>query len=672
MAHDDVRFGIRELPKLPEFRKDIDRAPSRGHFLTREETKLALKNALRYIPEEYHEVLGPEFMKELRTRGRIYGYRFRPEGRIHAKPVHEYRGRTLQGRAVQLMIDNNLDFDVALFPYELVTYGSTGQVCQNWMQYGLIKQYLEKITEEQTLVVFSGHPLGLFPSRKEAPRVIMTNGLLIGEYDNQKEFNRAAALGVTNYGQMTAGGWMYIGPQGIVHGTYITVLNAGRQYLGMGDNEDLSGKLFITSGLGGMSGAQAKAIEIAGGIGVIAEVNDKQTFKRHKQGWVSKVSDDLDEVFSWVDEHRISGESVSIAYRGNIVDLWRYVLDNDIKVELGSDQTSCHAAYDGGYTPRGLTYEEAMGEKESGLKGLIETDPERFREMVDASLIEQYRLIKELTDKGMNFWDYGNSFMKSVFDAGAKDIAKNPDNPSEGFVFPSYIEDLMGPMVFDYGYGPFRWICLSGDPKDLERTDRAAMECIDPDRCPQDRDNHRWIKEAGRNALVVGSQARILYQDARGRVKIALRFNEMVRKGEVGPIMIGRDHHDPGGTDSPYRETSNIKDGSNVTTDMATHCFAGNIARGMTMVVIANGGGVGIGKVRNSGYGLVLDGSGYVDEVIRSSLEWDVMVGVSRRAWARNSNSVKVVKEWNRNNRNRGHITEPHLAKDELLDKMMD
>ncbi len=656
-------YGIRSIPKYPEFEKDIDRAPSRGLLLTGEEIRLALKNALRYIPPDLQPDIAPEFLEELRTKGRIYGYRFRGSGNIKARPVEEYTGKCLEGKAVQLMIDNNLDLDIALFPYELVTYGSTGQVCQNWMQYGLIKQYLENIDHDMTLVVMSGHPLGLFPSRPEAPRVIMTNGLMVGEYDNIKDFNRAAALGVTNYGQMTAGGWMYIGPQGIVHGTYITVLNAGRKYLGIPDDKDLSGHLFITSGLGGMSGAQPKAIEIAGGICVVAEVNDKQTFKRHEQGWVSKVSDDLNEVFKWVDVHRENKKPTSIAYRGNIVDLWQYVLDNDIEVELGSDQTSCHAVYEGGYTPQGMTYEEAME--------LNEKDPVLFKENVDRSLILQYELILQLTKKNMNFWDYGNSFMKAVYDAGAKDIARDPDNPAAGFVFPSYIEDLMGPMVFDYGYGPFRWICLSGDQKDLDITDGAASDCIDPERCPQDRDNKKWIFEAGKNDLVVGSKARILYQDAQGRVKIALKFNDMVRKGTVGPIMIGRDHHDPGGTDSPYRETSNVKDGSNITADMATQCFAGNVARGMTMVVISNGGGVGIGKVKNSGYGLVLDGSERVDDVIRSSLEWDVMVGVSRRSWARNENSIKVVKDWNKNNIDRGRITEPYLFDDDLLDKIL-
>ena len=597
MSEKGIESVIDKYPDDPVFKEDIDRAPNRGLNLDREEIKLALENALRYIHPDLHGKVAEEFLEELKSKGRIYGYRFRPQGDIKALPVEEYNGKSLEGKAVQLMIDNNLDFDIALFPYELVTYGSTGQVCQNWMQYGLIRRYLENITREQTLVVASGHPLGLFPSRPEAPRVIMTNGLLIGEYDNQESFNRAAALGVSNYGQMTAGGWMYIGPQGIVHGTYITVLNAGRKYLGIGERDDLRGKLFITSGLGGMSGAQAKAVEIAGGIGVIAEVNDKQTQKRHEQGWVSLVSNDPEEIFKWVEEYREKKEPISIAYKGNIVDLWEYVVENDIEVELGSDQTSCHAVYDGGYTPQGLTYEEAMGSESKGIKGLKETDPGKFRELVDRSLRRQYELIKILTERGMNFWDYGNSFMKAVYDAGAKDIAKDSQNPARGFIFPSYIEDLMGPMVFDYGYGPFRWICLSGDPEDLEKTDKAAMECIDPDRRPQDYDNHKWISEAGKNDLVVGSQARILYQDAEGRVKIGLKFNEMVRKGEVGPIMMGRDHHDPGGTDSPYRETSNIKDGSNITADMATQCFAGNVARGMTMVVLSNGGGVGIGKV---------------------------------------------------------------------------
>ena len=655
-------WNMEQLPDHEDFDPDVDRAPGRGFNLSKQETVLAIRNALRYIPPRFHEEILGEFLDELYTKGRVYGYRFRPHGIIKAGSIEDYEGITLEGKAIQYMINNNLDPDIALFPYELVTYGSTGQVCQNWMQYQMITQYLKDMGPDQTLVVASGHPLGLFPSSIEAPRVIMTNGLLIGEFDNQESFNKGASLGVTNYGQMTAGGWMYIGPQGIVHGTYITLLNAGRRYLNIPYDGNIKGKLFITSGLGGMSGAQAKAIEIAGGIGVIAETNPKQSIKRHKQGWVSRFSDDLKEIFEWVEEHRISGEPISIAYNGNIVDLWKYIVDNNIMVELGSDQTSCHAPYDGGYTPYGLSHEEAFGDENRGIKGLMEKDPGKFHRMVDRSLVTHYELIRTLTERGMFFWDYGNSFMKAVYDAGSVDIAREPGNPEKGFIFPSYIEDLMGPMVFDYGFGPFRWVCLSGKEEDLENTDRAAMECIDPDRSPQDHDNYIWIKNAHKYGLVVGSKARILYQDAHGRVKIALRFNDMVRKREIGPIMMGRDHHDPGGTDSPYRETANIKDGSNITSDMSVQCFAGNIARGMTMVVLSNGGGVGIGKVSNSGYGLVLDGSKRVDDIIRSALEWDVMSGVSRRSWARNENSIKVVKQWNEDNISRGHITEPQIA----------
>jgi len=659
--------GYGEVLDELDFKIGIDRAPHRGLPLNKDEEVLAIKNALRYIPEDHHRSFLKDFYQEYRDKGRIYGYRFKPKGRIKAKPVSGYSGSCLQGKAIQFMIDNNLDEEVALFPYELVTYGSTGQVCQNWMQYRLIKKYLEELREDQTLVVMSGHPLGLFPSSPEAPRVIMTNGLMIGEYDNQKDFNRASALGVTNYGQMTAGGWMYIGPQGIVHGTYITILNAGRKYLGIPSEEDLGGILYVTSGLGGMSGAQAKAIEIAGGVGIIAEVNPKQIQKRHSQGWVSLVSSNLDEVFLWVEKFRKEKRPVSIAYEGNVVDLWEYIVKNGIKVELASDQTSCHAVYDGGYTPQGLTYEESMGDQENGIKGLIETDNKRFREYVDSSLKKQYGFISEMVSRGTHFWDYGNSFMKAVYDAGATDIAVDPSNPSSGFVFPSYIEDLMGPMVFDLGFGPFRWICLSNDPEDLKKTDEAAVSCIDPGRSPQDRDNYYWIMKARENKLVVGSQARILYQDAEGRVRIALKFNQMVREGIIGPIMIGRDHHDPGGTDSPYRETSNIKDGSNITADMSVHCFAGNVARGMTMVVLSNGGGVGVGKVSNGGFGLVLDGSEKVDRTIRMGLEWDVMVGVSRRNWSRNENSISVAERWNLENSKRGRITIPNRCGEETV-----
>ncbi len=650
-----------ELPPNPVFKEDIRRAPNRGYDLNRDETLIALKNALRYIPKKLHEILAPEFLNELTASGRIYGHRYRPEGEIKSKPVDEYKG-ILEARAIQLMIDNNLDYNVALYPYELVTYGESGQVCQNWMQYRLIKKYLEVINEEQTLVVMSGHPLGLFPSKREAPRVIMTNGLMVGMFDTPEEFKRVSALGVANYGQMTAGGWMYIGPQGIVHGTYITLLNAGRLYLKIPKSEGLKGVLYLTSGLGGMSGAQAKATEIAGGIGVIAEVDDSRIKTRYEQGWVSKVSSNLEEIFNWVEEYRKKKEPISIAFHGNIVDVWKYVMDNNIKVELASDQTSCHAPYEGGYTPVGLSFEEG--------RALLKSDREKFERLVDESLREQYNLIKMMVSKGTIFWDYGNSFLKAIYDAGAHDIAINGD-PKNGFIFPSYVEHIMGPICFDYGYGPFRWVCLSLKHSDLIKTDQVAISSIDPNRSSQDRDNWHWIKNAEKNNLVVGSQARILYADMETRVKIALKFNEMVKNRDIGAIMLGRDHHDVSGTDSPFRETSNIKDGSNVMSDMAHHSWAGNIARGMTMCVLSNGGGVGTGKAINGGFGLVLDGSERVNNIIRSAIEWDVNCGVARRAWARNENALATAYAWNLKNQDRGHITLPFLVKDDLLNDVI-
>ena len=651
-----------ELPPKSTFDSTIRRAPNRGYDLTPSETIVAVKNALRYVPSNLHRTLAPEFLDELLTRGRIYGYRYRPQGVIKAKPVSEYKG-ILQARAIQLMIDNNLDFDVALYPYELVTYGESGQVCQNWLQYQLIKKYLENMTDEQTLVVSSGHPVGLFPSRKEAPRVLSTNGLMVGMFDTPEGFHHATAIGVANYGQMTAGGWMYIGPQGIVHGTYITLLNAGRLYLGLPEDEDLHGKVFLTSGLGGMSGAQAKAIEIAGGIGLIAEVDKSRIETRSEQGWLSKYSDNLDEILEWIEEYRKSGEAVSIGYLGNIVDVWEYVVKNNITIELASDQTSCHAVYDGGDTPQGITFEEG--------RELLKNDRVKFNELVDKSLCRQFELIDTMTKRGTHFWDYGNSFMKAVFDAGATRIAKNGENTNDGFIFPSYVEDIMGPICFDYGYGPFRWVCLSGKHEDLIATDHAAMSNIDPTRRGQDRDNYHWIRDAEKNALVVGSQARILYADAQGRVNIALEFNKLVREGKVGPIMLGRDHHDTGGTDSPFRETSNIRDGSNIMSDMAHQCWSGNAARGMTMCVLSNGGGVGTGKAINGGFGLVLDGSEQVDGIIRSALDWDVMGGVARRAWARNEHAIETVMEWNRRLGNKGQISLPHIPEEGLVEQLV-
>ena len=650
------------LPPKAEFEPGIRRAPNRGQVLNDKETVLALKNALRYIPEKYHKEIAPEFLQEYLEHGRIYGYRFRPQGRLYGKPIDEYIGKCTEGRAFQVMIDNNLDFDVALYPYELVTYGETGQVCQNWMQYRLIKKYLEILTPDQTLVVQSGHPLGLFRSDPSAPRVILTNGLMVGMFDNPKDFTRAAALGVANYGQMTAGGWMYIGPQGIVHGTYNTLLNAGRSKFHLPEGKGLAGHLFVSSGLGGMSGAQPKAAEIAGAASIVAEVDPSRIETRHSQGWVSKRTKDLPEAFKWAKEAMNEGKPLSIAYEGNIVDLLQYALDNNINIELLSDQTSCHAVYDGGYCPQGISFEERTR--------LLTEDKEEFCKLVDQTLRKHYELIKSLTEKGTYFFDYGNSFMRAVFDAGVTEIAKNGVDTYEGFIFPSYVEDIMGPLLFDYGYGPFRWCCLSRDPEDLRKTDKAAMDCIDPSRRFQDLDNWAWIRDAEKNKLVVGTQCRILYQDEEGRVRIALKFNEMVRTGEIGPVMLGRDHHDVSGTDSPYRETSNIKDGSNIMGEMAIHCFAGNCARGMSMVALHNGGGVGTGKSINGGFGLVLDGSERVDSIIKASLSWDVISGVARRAWARNENALSTVGEFNRK-RSDGHITVPFIADDEYLSKLV-
>jgi urocanate hydratase len=652
-----------ELPEMPEFVEGIRRAPKRELVLNQEEIGLALKNDLRYIPEKWHEKLAPEFLDELLSGGRIYGYRFRPKGKIYGKPVSEYKGNCLAGKAMQVMIDNNLDFDVALYPYELTTYGETGQVCQNWMQYRLIKKYLKELTENQTLVVSSGHPLGLFESSPNAPRAILTNGLLVGEYDNQEDWHKAISLGVSNYGQMTAGGWMYIGPQGIVHGTYNTLLNAGRLKFNIPDEGDLGGYLFVSSGLGGMSGAQGKSIEIANGVGIIAEVDYSRIQARFDQGWIKKVVKGPSEAFKLAKEYIDKRESISIGFYGNIVDLLEYAVEKNTKIDLLSDQTSCHVPYGGGYCPQGLTFEERTE--------LLKTDKEKFIKLVNQSLAHHFELIKILVDRGTYFFDYGNSFMKAVYDAGVKEICKNGKNPNSGFIFPSYVEDIMGPLLFDYGYGPFRWICLSGKHEDLLKTDKAAMECIDPNRRFQDRDNYIWIKNAHKNKLVVGTQARILYQDASGRIKIALKFNEMVREGEVGPIMLGRDHHDSGGTDSPFRETANIRDGSNVTADMATQCFAGNVARGMTMVTLHNGGGVGIGKAINGGFGLVLDGRERVDEVIKKSISWDVLGGVARRSWARNEHAVETAIKHNEENKVGDHITIPYLINEDLIKKVI-
>lgn len=663
MNKDRIILGA-EWPEEPEFTAGIRRAPDRGYSLTTEKTVTALKNALRYLPEELHKKAAPEFLEELRTRGRIYAYRWRPKGDLKAKPIDEYKGNCLAGKAFQVMIDNNLCFDIALYPYELVTYGETGQVCQNWLQYRLIKKYLEQLTDEQTLVIESGHPLGLFPSKKDSPRVIITNAMMVGMFDNLHDWHEAMQMGVANYGQMTAGGWMYIGPQGIVHGTFNTLLNAGRMKLGIPQDGDLAGHLFVSSGLGGMSGAQPKAAEIAGAAAIIAEVDASRIATRKGQGWVKEVTDSIQEAFELAQKAMDEKKPTSIAYHGNVVDLLEYAVKHDIPVELLSDQTSCHAVYEGGYCPVGLSFEERTQ--------LLHENPAEFRKKVDESLKRHFDAIKALVARGTYFFDYGNSFMKAIYDAGVKEISRNGIDEKDGFIWPSYVEDIMGPMLFDYGYGPFRWVCLSGKHEDLIKTDKAAMECIDPDRRGQDRDNYNWIRDAEKNALVVGTQARILYQDAMGRLNIALRFNEMVRNGEVGPIMLGRDHHDVSGTDSPFRETSNIKDGSNVMADMAVQCFAGNCARGMSLVALHNGGGVGIGKAVNGGFGMVCDGSERVDEILRNAMLWDVMGGVARRSWARNENAMSTVKEWNDTQAEAGFmITEPFIADQSYLEQLV-
>ncbi|MGB4588541.1 MAG: urocanate hydratase [Clostridiaceae bacterium] len=650
------------LPEYPEFKEGIRRAPNRGYTLNKKDTKIALMNALRYVPKEHHEIMAKEFYEELKTYGRIYGYRYRPAGKIVGKPYSDYQGKCIEGKALQTMMDNNLDFDVALYPYELVTYGETGQVCQNWMQYLLMKKYFEELTDEYTLVVESGHPLGLFKSHRLAPRVIITNALMVGMFDHQESWHQAMQMGVANYGQMTAGGLMYIGPQGIVHGTFNTILNAGRMKLGIKGEENLNGFLFVSSGLGGMSGAQPKAADIAGAVSIVAEVDFSRIETRMEQGWVKVLARTPLEAFSLAKEAMGKKEPLSIAFHGNIVDLLKYAVDEGETIHLLSDQTSCHAPYDGGYCPSGISFNERTR--------LLEEDRELYRKLVDETLIKHFHLIKALVSKGTYFFDYGNSFMKAIYDAGAKEISKNGENEKDGFIFPSYVEDIMGPELFDYGYGPFRWVCLSGKEEDLEKTDECAMNSIDRNRREQDMDNYKWIRDAKKNNLVVGTKARILYQDADGRLKIALAFNKMVREGKVGPIMLGRDHHDVSGTDSPFRETANIKDGSNIMADMSVQCFAGNIARGMSLVTLHNGGGVGIGKSINGGFGMVLDGSERVDTILEMAVSWDVMGGVARRSWARNKNAMETSVLFNEEGT--GHITIPRIPEDELIDDLLE
>ena len=654
----DIRAGIPDtLPEPQAYDTTINHAPKRKDILTEEEKKLALRNALRYFPQKFHAVLAPEFAEELKTYGRIYMYRFRPTYEMYARPIDEYPHRSQQAAAIMMMIQNNLDKAVAQHPHELITYGGNGAVFQNWAQYRLVMKYLSEMTDEQTLVMYSGHPLGLFPSHKNAPRVVVTNGMVIPNYSKPDDWERDNALGVSQYGQMTAGSYMYIGPQGIVHGTTITVLNAARK---VGGNNM---KLFVTAGLGGMSGAQPKAGNIAGVVSVTAEINPLAARKRYEQGWVDELHENLDELIPAIRKAVEEKRVVSMAYVGNVVDLWERLADENIRVDLGSDQTSLHNPWAGGYYPVGQSLEES--------KRMMAEAPEEFKEKVQESLRRQVAAINRLTAKGMYFFDYGNAFLLESSRAGADIMGKNGK-----FRYPSYVQDIMGPMFFDYGFGPFRWVCSSGDPKDLATTDRIATEVLEeirktatPDIIGQLDDNIHWIKEAGKNQLVVGSQARILYADSEGRIKIALAFNEAVRSGRISrPVVLGRDHHDVSGTDSPFRETSNIYDGSQFCADMAVQNVIGDSFRGATWVSIHNGGGVGWGEVINGGFGMVVDGSDDSARRIQQMLLWDVNNGIARRSWARNKGSIDAIKREMERTPNLT-VTLPNLVDDGIIDK---
>lgn len=635
---EQISQGIpNELPAKKAYDPAINHAPKRKEILTEEEKKLALKNALRYFDAKHHPELIQEFKEELETYGRIYMYRFRPDYKMYARPIEEYPGHSTQAKAIMLMIQNNLDYAVAQHPHELITYGGNGAVFSNWAQYLLTMKYLSEMTDEQTLVMYSGHPMGLFPSHAKAPRVVVTNGMMIPNYSKPDDWEKFNALGVTQYGQMTAGSYMYIGPQGIVHGTTITVLNGGRKIAKNG--EDLTGKLFITSGLGGMSGAQPKAGNIAGCITICAEVNPKAVHTRHSQGWVDEVITDLDQLVKRVQQAQANKEIVSIAYQGNVVEVWEKFAEENVFVHLGSDQTSLHNPWAGGYYPVGLSFEEA--------NDMMANNPILFKEKVQESLRRQAAAINKHTAKGTYFFDYGNAFLLEASRAGADVMASNGID----FKYPSYVQDIMGPMCFDYGFGPFRWVCASGKPEDLAKTDEIACRVLEeimqnsPIEIQQQMaDNIRWIKGAQENKLVVGSQARILYADAEGRIKIAAAFNQAIKEGIIGPVVLGRDHHDVSGTDSPYRETSNIYDGSRFTADMAIHNVIGDSFRGATWVSIHNGGGVGWGEVINGGFGMLLDGTKEADDKLKSMLFWDVNNGIARRNWARNKEATFAIK----------------------------
>ncbi len=657
---DAIRQGIPDvLPDPKTYDPGIDHAPRRREILSGEEKKLALRNALRYFPAKWHKILAPEFAEELAACGRIYMHRFRPDYDMYARPISEYPARCQQAAAIMLMIQNNLDPKVAQHPHELITYGGNGAVFQNWAQYLLTMQYLSEMTGDQTLHMYSGHPMGLFPSHPGAPRMVVTNGMMIPNYSKPDDWERFNALGVTQYGQMTAGSYMYIGPQGIVHGTTITVLNAARKLNRTGDR--LAKTLFVTAGLGGMSGAQPKAGNIAGVVSITAEVNPKAACKRHRQGWVDEVIKEVDTAIDTALEYLSKGAAHSIAYLGNIVDLWEHLAERGIKVHLGSDQTSLHNPYSGGYYPAGMSYEES--------NDLMVSDPEEFRKCVQNSLLRQVAAINKLTAKGMYFFDYGNAFLLEAGRAGADIMAGN----GTGFRYPSYVQDIMGPMCFDYGFGPFRWVCTSGDPADLQMSDDLACEVLERIRGKsptgiqqQMSDNIRWIRGAQENHLVVGSQARILYANAEGRIEIARAFNKAIAFGKMGPVVLGRDHHDVGGTDSPFRETSNIYDGSQFTADMAIHNVIGDSFRGATWVSIHNGGGVGWGEVINGGFGMLLDGSKEADQRLEQLLFYDVNNGIARRAWARNSEALFAIR--NEMDRTPGlRVTLPNKADDDLI-----
>ncbi len=653
-----------ELPEPHSYDKNVNHAPVRKDILSAEEKRLALKNALRYFDKKHHAILAPEFAVELKKYGRIYMYRFKPKYSIYARNIDEYPHKSRQAAAIMVMLTNNLDNAVAQHPYELITYGGNGAVFQNWAQYLLTMKYLAEMTDEQTLILYSGHPLGLFPSHKDAPRVVVTNGMVIPNYSKPDDWEKFNALGVSQYGQMTAGSFMYIGPQGIVHGTTITILNAGRKI--QKDKESLGGKLFVSSGLGGMSGAQPKAAVIAGTIAIIAEINPDAVAKRYEQGWVDEVYSNLDELLNRIKTAKENKESVSLAYQGNIVDLWEKFAEKNIKVDMGSDQTSLHNPWSGGYYPAGLTFEES--------KEMMVNQPEKFKGKVRESLIRQVAAINKLVENGMYFFDYGNAFLLESSRAGA-DILKENGR----FRYASYVQDIMGPMCFDYGFGPFRWVCTSGNPEDLDITDKIAMNVLEdisknapPEITQQLKDNIRWIREAKENNLVVGSQARILYADCEGRTKIALAFNKAIKNGEISaPVVLGRDHHDVSGTDSPYRETSNIYDGSQFTADMAIQNVIGDSFRGATWVSIHNGGGVGWGEVINGGFGMVLDGSEDADRRLQMMLYWDVNNGIARRSWARNKGSIFAVKRAMKTEP-KLKVTIPNIADDELVNNCVD